>query len=149
MTPRLVNSKSMIFLASSFVGGSRKGGFQRVVLADVPRYQKPERGYIRMFAGTKKRNEGALGCSQYQKPERGHIRRSRPFMKPPFYFFSNFGYYGTMRTREDTSRIPGDLSVTSRHLTAIRTQKNEKLNLLIFLVTWPQLGPFFVPACPL
>ena len=31
---------------------------KRVVLEDVPRHQKPERGYIRMFPGTKNWNEG-------------------------------------------------------------------------------------------
>ena len=41
-------------------GGSPKGGFQRVVLADVPWYQNPERGYIRMLLGTKTRNEGTF-----------------------------------------------------------------------------------------
>ena len=40
------------------LGGSQKGGFQKVVSADVP----PER-----------------------KPERGYVRQNHPFTKPPFY----------------------------------------------------------------
>ena len=63
-----------------FVGGSQKVVSRRVVLADVPRYQKPERGYIRMFPGANTRNEGTFGCSLVSKPERGYIRQ-----KPPFY----------------------------------------------------------------
>ena len=53
---------------------------KRVVLADVSRYQKPERGYIRMFPGTKNRNEGTCGCSPV--PKTG-TRAHSP--KPPFY----------------------------------------------------------------
>ena len=51
----------------SVIGGSRKGGFQKggfggcspvpktgmKVHSDVPRYEKPERGHIQMFPGTK------------------------------------------------------------------------------------------------
>ena len=56
------------------VGGSQKGWFPKGwfwqmfpgtknetrVHSDVPRYQKPERGYIRMFPGTKNRNEATF-----------------------------------------------------------------------------------------
>ena len=67
---------------------------KKVVLADAPRYQKPERGYIQMFPGTKNRNEGTLGCSPVPKtrnegacgcslvPKTG-TRAHSP--KPPFY----------------------------------------------------------------
>ena len=42
--------------------GFAKSGFQKgVLLADVPWYQKPEQGYIRMFLGTKNQNEGTFG----------------------------------------------------------------------------------------
>ena len=40
---------------------------KRAVLADVPQYQKPERGYIQMFPGIKNRNEGTFGCSLVPK----------------------------------------------------------------------------------
>ena len=43
-----------------------------------PRYQKPERGYIQIFPGTK-------------EPERGHIRQNHPFTKQPFSFLSKKG----------------------------------------------------------
>ena len=52
---------------------------KRVVLADFPRYQKPERRYIRMFAGTKTRTKVHADVPWYQQPEQGYIR------KPPFY----------------------------------------------------------------
>ena len=56
------------------IDGSQKGGFQKSgfggcspvsktgtrVHSDVPRYQTPERGYMRMFPGTKSRNEGTF-----------------------------------------------------------------------------------------
>ena len=57
------------------LGGSQKVGFQKVgfggcspapkkrclrVHSDVPRYQNPERGYMRMFPSTKNRNEGTF-----------------------------------------------------------------------------------------
>ena len=52
---------------------------KRVVLADVPRYQKPERGYIWMFPGTKNRNQGTFRCFPVPKTEtRVHLP------KPPF-----------------------------------------------------------------
>ena len=56
-----------------FSGVRKRVVSKRVVLADVPQYQNPERGSM-----------------QYQKPERGHIRQNRPFAKPPFCFLSNF-----------------------------------------------------------
>ena len=37
-----------------------KGGLHKVVLADVPLYQKPEQGYIRMFPSTQNRNKGTF-----------------------------------------------------------------------------------------
>ena len=70
---------------SKIIQGLTNGWFsKRVVLADVPPEQKPERGYIRMFTGTK---AGARVHSHFpleQKPERGYIRQNHPFTKPPF-----------------------------------------------------------------
>ena len=54
-------------------------------MADVPLYQKPERGYIRMFLCTKQAGRGyirMLTCTK--KPERGHIRQNRPLRNRPF-----------------------------------------------------------------
>ena len=62
----------VIFYLFDIFGGSQKGGSERVVLADVPGYQKPGRGYIRMFPDTKNRNEGTFAKA--------------PFTKPPFCF---------------------------------------------------------------
>ena len=53
---------------------------KRVVLADVPRHEKPERGYIGMFPGTENWNEGTFGCSPV--PKTGTTVHSP---KPPFY----------------------------------------------------------------
>ena len=61
---------------------------KRVVWADVPRYQKPERGYIRMFPGTKNWNEGTFGCSPVPKTGTRYIRHNRPVTKPSFCFLS-------------------------------------------------------------
>ena len=69
-------------------GVRRRVVYKRVVLADVPRNQKRERGYIQMFPGTKNRDEGTFGHSPYQKPERGYIRQNHPFTKPPVCFLS-------------------------------------------------------------
>ena len=61
--------------------GFRKGWFsKRAVLADVPPEQKPERGYIRMFARNENRNEGTFACSPGTKTG---TRVHSP--KPPFY----------------------------------------------------------------
>ena len=66
--------------------------FQRVVLADVPRERKRERGYIRMFP----RNANLLTGTRVRsldpperKPERGHVRQNHPFTKPPFCLLSS------------------------------------------------------------
>ena len=51
----------------------KRAGFQKGwFLADVPWYQKPERGYIWMFPGTKNRNEGT-----FAKPP---FLENRPFV---------------------------------------------------------------------
>ena len=66
-------------------GGVQKGGFGGCspvprtgtrIHSDVPRYQDPEQGYIRMFP-------------RHQNLERGYIRRNHPFSKPPFCFLSS------------------------------------------------------------
>ena len=50
---------------------------KRVVLVDVPRYHKPERGCIQMFPGTKKQNEGTFGCSPVTKtPNEGTFAKT-------------------------------------------------------------------------
>ena len=56
-----------------------------VVLADVPRYQKPERRFIRMLPGPKNRNEGTFGFSPVQNRNEGAfpkttLLRNRPFV---------------------------------------------------------------------
>ena len=53
----------MTSIGGSQKGGVQKGGFGRCspitrVHSDAPWYQKTERGYMRMFPGTKKSNEG-------------------------------------------------------------------------------------------
>ena len=53
---------------------------RRVVLADVPPEQKPERGYIRMFPWNENRNVGTFACSPGTKTG---TRAHSP--KPPFY----------------------------------------------------------------
>ena len=61
--------------------GLTKGRFsKRVVSADVPPEQKPQRGYIRMFPRNKSRNEGTFACSPGTKTG---TRAHSP--KPPFY----------------------------------------------------------------
>ena len=49
------------------------------VHSDVPWYAKPERGYMRMFPGTKNRNEGTFA------------KALNPFTKLPFCFLSKSG----------------------------------------------------------
>ena len=72
-----------------FLGSFSLPRNKRVVLADVLRHHKPERGYIRMFPGTKNRNEGTFGCSLDPKNcNKGTFAKNRPSMKPPFYFLS-------------------------------------------------------------
>ena len=86
----LGNARGSLQLSAYFAvcTGSQKGGFQKggsggrspaptsgtKAHSDVPRYQKTERRYIRMFPSAKSRNEG-------------YIRQSRPFTKPPFCLF--------------------------------------------------------------
>ena len=72
---------------------------KRVALADVPRYrlhsdvprhQKPERGYLRIFPGTKNRNEGTFAktkppfCFLSIKTSDRHSSTRPPFRYPPF-----------------------------------------------------------------
>ena len=45
------------------------------MLSDVPRYQKPERRYIRMLLGTKTRNEGTFAKTTLFKVPEGHHPR--------------------------------------------------------------------------
>ena len=49
------------------IGGSQKGGFQRVVLADVPRYHNRNEGTFRCSPAPKNRNQGTFGCSPVPK----------------------------------------------------------------------------------
>ena len=81
--------KTRVFLFKSPPRASQKGGFQKRgfggcspvpkegtrVHSDVPRYQRKERRYIRMFPGTASRNDW-------------NICQNRPFTKPPFCFLS-------------------------------------------------------------
>ena len=90
-------------ISNAFFGGSQKGGFKRVVLADVPLERKPERGYVRQnhpftkppfylpmtLFGVDKRVVSKRVVSAdvppKRKPERGYVRQNHPFTKPPFY----------------------------------------------------------------
>ena len=50
---------------------------KRVALADVPPERKPERGYIRMFPGTKTGTRVRLHAPPPErKPERGYVRQN-------------------------------------------------------------------------
>ena len=70
----MVSARSMEWkrhgIKEGSIGATQKGGFQKDsflapdtgtrVHSDVPRHQRLERGYIRMFPGAKKRNEGTF-----------------------------------------------------------------------------------------
>ena len=91
LTPFASPRSSSISLKCSFrVGGLQKGGFQKDgfggcspvpktgtrVHSDVHQYPKPERGYVRMFPGTKSRNEGTFAKTA--------LLRNRPFLDGHF-----------------------------------------------------------------
>ena len=104
ITRRTTNTRSM---RTNFLGVRKRVVSKRVVLADVPRHQKPERGprvHSDVPRYQKPRNEATFGCSpvsktgtkvhsdvpRHQKPEQRYIRQNHPFTKPPFCFLSNF-----------------------------------------------------------
>ena len=69
--------------------GSQKVGFQKGGFGGCSRNQQLERGYIRISPVPETRTRVHADVPQYQKPERGHIRRNRPLTQPPFCFLSN------------------------------------------------------------
>ena len=77
-------------------GVRRRVVSKRVVLADVPGAQKPERGYKNQCSWTRKPERG------YKKTERGHIRQKRPFTKPPSCFLLIVG----LENKKGASIIP-------------------------------------------
>ena len=109
-----LDKKSPTFLVSNvfFLGGEGaasfcrraaqafpKGGFGGCSLvpktgtrvhSDVPRYQKPERRYVRMFHGTKNQNKGTFAKTT--------LLRNRPFVsslkKSPTFCVSNYICFG-------------------------------------------------------
>ena len=75
------------FFEGSHKGGSQKGGFGGCspvpkqgtrVHSDLPRYQRAERRYIRMFPGTKNRNEGTFAKTA--------LLRNRPLFPLDIFF---------------------------------------------------------------
>ena len=76
----------------TFLGVRKRVVSKRVVLADVPGYQKKNEGTFRCSPDTKNRTEKNSDVPQYQKPERGYIRQDRPFTKPPFCFLSTIDF---------------------------------------------------------
>ena len=73
-------------ITSHLFGVRKRVVSKRVDLADVPRYPKPERGYMRMIPG-KIRNEGTCGCSPVPKSgTRAHFAKKPPFCKTALLF---------------------------------------------------------------
>ena len=86
--------QACISLFRRFSGVDKRVASKRVVLADVPRHQKLERGYIRMFPRNEYRNLRSHVPPE-RKPGRGHVRQNHPFTKPPFYLPVSFRTPGT------------------------------------------------------
>ena len=68
-----------------FSGVRKRMVSKRVVLADVPRYQEPERGYFRMFPRNENQNEGTFPRNENRNEgifAKTTLLRNRPFVSP-------------------------------------------------------------------
>ena len=82
---------------------------KRVVLADVAQYQKPERGYIQMFPGTKKTARGCVRMFPGTKNRnegtfvKTTLSRNHPFVSSRFFLTDHSVFAPSVECAEKTA----------------------------------------------